>query len=86
MDILRKLKQLFRRESPPADSPRETPPLSFSEPPRKAQPRKCPKCGSTNTTLRMTDWIIGHQVKDNGRTTFACVCNDCGHLWDYPHN
>jgi hypothetical protein len=32
----------------------------------------------------MTDWIIGHQVRDNGRTTFVCVCIDCDHMWEYP--
>lgn len=85
MEILRKLKALFRREPPvPSASPRE--PFVPSTPFQRDEPRKCPKCGSTNTTLRMTDWIIGHQVKDNGCTTFACVCIDCDHLWEYPHH
>jgi len=42
---------------------------------------QCPKCGSSNTTLKLTEWIIGVDVKDNGYTSYARCCNDCGNTW-----
>jgi DNA-directed RNA polymerase subunit M/transcription elongation factor TFIIS len=84
MYLWRKLKAFFRRE---ADDPSASPRAPFvPAAPSVPGERPCPKCGSTDTTLRMTEWIIGYQVQDNGRTAFACVCNACGQMWEYLHN
>jgi hypothetical protein len=42
----------------------------------------CPKCGSQDVTLMLTEWIIGHQVENNGRLAFCNICKACEHRWE----
>lgn len=49
--------------------------------PRVACWSSCPKCGSGEYTQRLTDWVIGYGVKNNGMTQFTKTCRRCGHEW-----
>ena len=46
----------------------------------KAQP-VCPSCGSGDVTLRLTEWMVGTQTENAGRTSFRRLCSGCGHEW-----
>ncbi len=41
----------------------------------------CLKCGSENNTLKMTEWITGYKIKNEGRTNFNRICLDCDYEW-----
>ena len=41
----------------------------------------CPQCRSEDVTVKMTEWIIGHQVENKGHSSFCRLCKTCGHEW-----
>jgi len=41
----------------------------------------CPKCGSDQYHMTLSDWVIGYKVENDGMTAFTKRCKRCGHQW-----